>query len=133
MQYHLSSFRMWPIQFIKDILSGRKQAREVMYVCLCRSWREKNNRTSNSCICWVSVKKMYPKPLENLFFKDHMSDYPNSVLPKRSFFYPVVTTLFQKETLQLVRKSRENRKIKDNMEKDEHVKLTPEFKEEIEG
>ena len=81
----------------------------------------------------LSVKKMYPKLLENLFFKDHMPDYPNSVLPERSFFYPVVTTLFQKETLQLVRKSRENRKIKDNMEEDEYVKLTPEFKEEIEG
>ena len=131
MQYHLSRFRMWPIQFIKYILTGRKQAREVMYVYVGLE-ETTNNRTSHSCICWAFSQENVSEAFRKFIFQRSHAGLSKLCFTWTLFLLSCCYYTFQKETLLLKSKSRENRKIKNNMEEDEYVKLTPEFKEEIE-
>ena len=80
----------------------------------------------------LAIKDVYPKLKDNAYLKLYLPDYPESVMPERSFFYTVLSTLFPRETLELVKETIKKRWLNEEQDKNELVKMTPELKEEIE-
>ena len=57
----------------------------------------------------LAIKNVYPKLKDNAYLKLYLPDYPESVMPEISFFYTVLSTLFQRETLELAKMTRKKR------------------------
>ena len=60
-----------------------------------------------------------------------MTDYNEDILPEKQFFCPLISTLFPKEVIELVKEARKKRSLSQPENDDELIMLTPHIKEEI--
>ena len=79
----------------------------------------------------LSVNNLYSKLKDHVHLKMHLPDYNDNVLPDKQFFYPLISTLFPKEVIEIVKEARKKRSLEKQENDDELIKLAPNIKEEI--
>ena len=62
-----------------------------------------------------------------------MPDYNETELPERDFFYSILSTLYEAETKEIIKKAREARSLKQTDDVGELVEIDSAIMKEIEG
>ena len=125
MQYHLPSIKMWPIHFIRDVLSKNKVTscwiRQFIILVL------KKNQLVELHIphyAELSVKKIYPQIKVHYLLIKILTWLKENVLHERRFFYLIVWTLFTNEIKEIFKKARAKRSLSQALDSNEKIKIT---------